>query len=97
MGGWWSGSANESRQVACLITFCGTMRKTNEKKISVNPALVGYSTRHTFITRALLAGWYAGKVAAYCGTSEAMIRSHYGHLCNEVEEMERLANSVASL
>lgn len=64
-----------------------------KEKSGINPRLVPYSTRHTFITRALVRGWSAGKVAAFCGTSEEEIRKHYGHLVDEGAEMSALAES----
>lgn len=75
----------------------GWLFRVAQGRSKSNPKLVMYSTRHTFITRALLAGWSAGKVAAYCGTSEQEIRRHYGHLVNETAEMVALAESVGAL
>lgn len=61
------------------------------RKIGIKKALCQYSCRHTFVTRKLLAGLSASKVAAYCGTSEEEIRGHYNHLINESQEMIAIA------
>lgn len=47
-----------------------------------------YATRHTFISVALTAGVNLKRLAEYCGTSVAMIESHYGRYLERDGERE---------
>lgn len=47
---------------------------------SLGFAVTAYSYRHTFITRALLAGIATAQIAELTGTSITMIAKNYGHL-----------------
>lgn len=64
-----------------LTTNAITCRiKRLKKQLDIDPKLVTYSYRHTFITEAMQNGVDIATVAELTATSVEMIRRHYGHL-----------------
>lgn len=61
---------------------------------SLGFAVTAYSYRHTFITRALLAGIPSAQVAEMTGTSIAMIARNYGHLEARPGLMREVVNKL---
>lgn len=71
------------------------MKRLKKKSSEIDKKCVLYSFRHTWITRAMLAGLDTGTVAAMAGTSIRMIDEHYGHLSRHEDHLEAAAARVA--
>ncbi|MBI3865507.1 MAG: tyrosine-type recombinase/integrase [Planctomycetia bacterium] len=67
---------------AWVATFCRLAGKG-----IVSQRFTLYTTRHTFITRALLAGIPIAHVATFVGNTVAVLERHYGHLSGELKSL----------
>ncbi|MEO1528489.1 MAG: site-specific integrase [Planctomycetota bacterium] len=65
------------------------------KRTKTDAKCVMYSYRHSWITRAMLAGLDVATVASLAGTSIRMIDQHYGHLSQHESHLEAAAVRVA--
>jgi integrase len=64
---------------AVEVGFLTKRLKDLAKRAKIEKNIVAYSLRHTFGTRALLAGGNPAAVAGTLGTSLQMVQDHYGH------------------
>jgi site-specific recombinase XerD len=60
-------------------------------ELGLDPAVVFYSYRHTFLTNALERGVDVATVAELTGTSISMIQKHYGHLASKHDHLRAAA------
>lgn len=68
------------RRGQLTVNAIGCRIKSLKKKLDIDPKIVAYSYRHTYITEAMGRGVDIAMVAELTGTSVEMIRRHYGHL-----------------
>jgi integrase len=60
-------------------------------ELGLDPKVVFYSYRHTFITQAIERGVDVATVAELTGTSISMIQKHYGHLASKHDHLRAAA------
>jgi integrase len=65
--------------------------KRLKKELEIDPKIVFYSYRHTYITEAMGRGVGTAMVAELTGTSISMIEKHYGHLAKEHDALRAAA------
>jgi integrase len=80
MAGRESGSLFRGRRGAVTTNAISCRIKRLKADLEIDPKIVFYSYRHTYITQALERGVDVATVAELTGTSISMIQKHYGHL-----------------
>ncbi len=81
--------AETTNAISCRI-------KRLKKDLTIDPKIVFYSYRHTYITDAMRRGIDVATVAELTGTSIEMIQRHYGHLGQRTDYLrEAAAQAVA--
>jgi integrase len=91
MAGRTEGPLFRGRLGQLTVNAIGCRIKRLKKKLGLDPELIAYSYRHTYITDSLSRGVDAATVAELVGTSIQMIERHYGHLSKRSGHLQESA------
>jgi integrase len=86
-----SGPLFRGRRGAVTTNAISCRIKRLKKDLEIDPKIVFYSYRHTYITEAMGRGVDVAMVAELTGTSISMIQKHYGHLAAKHDHLRAAA------
>lgn len=97
MAGRDSGPLFRGRRGAVTTNAISCRIKRLKKDLDIDPKIVFYSYRHTFLTNAMERGVDVATLAELTGTSISMIQKHYGHLSTKHDHLKAAAAKAVDL
>jgi site-specific recombinase XerD len=86
-----SGPLFRGRRGAVTTNAISCRIKRLKKDLDIDPKIVFYSYRHTYLTNGMERGVNVATLAELTGTSISMIQKHYGHLGTKHEHLKAAA------
>jgi integrase len=91
MAGRTTGPLFRGRRGAVTTNAITCRMKRLKTELGLDPKIVFYSYRHTYLTNAMERGVSSAAVAELTGTSLTMIEKHYGHLASKHDHLRAAA------